>query len=246
MASPVFKTGVTRPSRVGWVRFPHSPAIARAFRCLIVAAFAAFVATPARAQQVETPVIRPDSPPTCIPLKPDTTTRRPPTVVIAGQVEKPLPKCRKVPSPRRAFLMSFLVPGLAQTKLDRRRVAMMFASAELGSIGMSIKSKHDLSVAVSARRDTISVPLVDSITNVPVIDPETGLQKTESKPRNQNIADRIKARRTHLEDWIAAIVFNHLFSGADAYVAANLADFDTNVSVSATGRGVRVVARAYW
>ena len=45
--------------------------------------------------------------------------------------------------------------------------------------------------------------------------------------------DRIKARRTHYEDWIAAIIFNHLFSGADAYVAANLWDFRTNIGVVA-------------
>ena len=49
-------------------------------------------------------------------------------------------------------------------------------------------------------------------------------------------ADRIKARRTHYEDWIAAIVFNHLFAGADAYVAANLWDFRTNIGVVATPR----------
>ena len=37
-----------------------------------------------------------------------------------------------------------------------------------------------------------------------------------------------------VEDWVAAIVFNHLFSGADAYVAANLWDFNAHIGVVAT------------
>jgi hypothetical protein len=199
----------------------------------------------ARAQKVEAPVIRPDSPPTCIPIKEDTTARRPPSVVIAGTT-KPRPKCRMVPSPRRAFLLSLLLPGYSQLKLDRKKAAGIFITSEVATIAMSVKSKIDLQKAVDARTDSVTTALVDLVTNKPIIDSVTGLQKVETKLRNQNLADRVKARRTHLEDWIAAIVFNHLFAGADAYVAANLADFETNVSVSSTGRGVRVVARAYW
>jgi len=41
-------------------------------------------------------------------------------------------------------------------------------------------------------------------------------------------------------------VFNHLFAGADAYVAANLADFDANVEVTSTDRGLRFMARVAW
>jgi hypothetical protein len=181
----------------------------------------------------------------CIPIKEDTTARRPPSVVIAGTV-KPIPRCRLVPSPRRAFFMSLLMPGYSQLKLERKKAAAIFVTTEVATIAMSVKSKIDLQKAVKARTDSVTIALFDSEANQPIIDPETGLQKTETKLRNQNLADRVKARRTHLEDWIAGIVFNHLFSGADAYVSANLADFDTNIGVSSTGRGVRVVARAYW
>jgi hypothetical protein len=165
-------------------------------------------------------------------------------VVIAGAV-KERPRCKVVPSPRRAFLQSLLAPGWSQLQMERKKAAIIFVTAEATTIGMSVKSKFDLNKAVKAR-DSITVPLVDSITKQPIIDPVTGLQRTVTKIRNQNLADRVKARRTHLEDWIAAIVFNHLFSGADAYVAANLADFDTNVSVVPTSGGVTVLARAYW
>jgi hypothetical protein len=64
--------------------------------------------------------------------------------------------------------------------------------------------------------------------------------------RNPNLVGRIRARRTHLEDWIAGILFNHLFSGADAFVAANLQDFGANVQANATDRGVTVMARVAW
>jgi hypothetical protein len=109
---------------------------------------------------------------------------------------------------------------------------------------MAIKSNSDLDKATAARRDTT----VDTVfvNGQPVIDPDTGLPKTVGVPKNKNLADRRRARRTHLEDWIAAIVFNHLFSGADAWVAANLADFNTNVNVSALGRGIRVAAYVAW
>jgi hypothetical protein len=138
-----------------------------------------------------------------------------------------------------------LVPGLGQKELDRPKAAAFFATIELSAIGMAIKSKHDLDLAKAARRDT-TIELLFDAQGQKVIDPATGLQKTYGKPKNQNLADRLRARRTHLEDWIAGIVFNHLFSGADAWVAAQLADFNSNVTVSAMGRNVQVSARVAW
>jgi hypothetical protein len=141
-----------------------------------------------------------------------------------------------------------LVPGLGQYELYRPKATAIFAAAELGTIAMSFKSKHDLDLATAARRDTTIVGVVDSTTGKPVIDPVTGLQKTIGVLKNRNLVDRIKARRTHLEDWVAGLVFNHLFSGADAWVAANLADFDANVNVSSFNgvRGIQVAARIAW
>jgi len=166
-------------------------------------------------------------------------------VVIAGQVERVLPACKIPISPRAALLRSLLVPGLAQYQLDRTKGASLFVTTELGGIAMALKSKNDLNKATAARKDTTIEPVLDS-NGKPVIDPKTGLPETVGKIKNQNLADRIRARRTHLEDWIAAIVFNHLFSGADAWVAANLADFNANVNVTAIGRGVQVAARVAW
>ena len=53
----------------------------------------------------------------------------------------------------------------------------------------------------------------------------------------------MRARRVHYEDWLAAILFNHLFSGADAFVAAQLWDLPTQVSARPDAGGVTVAAR---
>ena len=43
----------------------------------------------------------------------------------------------------------------------------------------------------------------------------------------------VRARALHVEDWVAVILFNHLISGADAYVAANLWDLPQHLSMRA-------------
>jgi hypothetical protein len=148
-------------------------------------------------------------------------------------------------SPRRAFLTSLLVPGLMQVRLDRPKAATLFSVVEVGTIAMSVKSWKDLDKAKAARLDTIGTAVLDA-EGKPVIDSVTGQPKMTFGPRDPNLVGRIKARRTHLEYWIAAVVFNHLFAGADAYVAANLSDFDANVQVSSTERGMQLMARVAW
>jgi hypothetical protein len=223
VASPVFKTGVTRPGRAGWVRFPHSPATTAFFFASLLIGLSPVVET-AGGQRVDS-----------------TRAGVAPPVRRAAQDTSTHLKV----SPRSAFLTSLLVPGLAQLRLDRPKAATLFAVVEAGTIAMSVKSLNDLRKAKDARRDTVLTAIVDVEGN-PVLDPKTGLPTFSSAPRDPNLVGRIKARRTHFEDWIAAVVFNHLFAGADAYVAANLSDFDTNVEVSATGTGMRLMARVAW
>jgi hypothetical protein len=45
------------------------------------------------------------------------------------------------------------------------------------------------------------------------------------------------ARARHFEDWAAFTVFMLFLSGADAYVAAYLADFDQRIGATPTGDG---------
>ena len=146
-------------------------------------------------------------------------------------------------TPRRAFLTSLLIPGYAQTVFGRDHAAMLFAVIEVGSIGMARKSAMDLAEAKALAKDSIVATYqIDPNTGLAVIDPKTGLPIPETYIASRFTPDRVKARRTHYEDWIAAIVFNHLFSGADAYVAANLWDFTANIGVVATPRSAGVYA----
>jgi hypothetical protein len=147
-------------------------------------------------------------------------------------------------SPGSAFLRSVFIPGLAQMKLRRPKAATIFIAAEVGTVGMSVKSWNDLRKAKNARKDTVLTAVLDG-NGDPVLD-EDGQPTFTSAPRNPNLVGRIRARRTHLEDWIAAALFNHLFAGADAYVAAHLADFDTNVKASYVPGELRVMARIAW
>ncbi|HEX9250505.1 MAG TPA: hypothetical protein VF856_13445 [Gemmatimonadaceae bacterium] len=146
-------------------------------------------------------------------------------------------------TPRRAFLSSLLVPGYAQTVFGRDHAAMLFAVIEVGSIGMARKSALDLAEAKALAKDSIVATYqTDPSTGLAIINPKTGLPIPDTYIASRFTPDRVKARRTHYEDWIAAIVFNHLFSGADAYVAANLWDFNANIGVVAAPRSAGVYA----
>ncbi|CAN5829347.1 hypothetical protein BH23GEM6_BH23GEM6_25340 [soil metagenome] len=56
--------------------------------------------------------------------------------------------------------------------------------------------------------------------------------------------DLVLSREAQQEDWITLAIFVLLFSGADAYVAAQLADFDERFGVRpAAGGGLEFEAR---
>lgn len=195
MASTVFKTVAAAHRAVRWVRFPHALAI------ILCAA-----ASPLAAQQ---PVPTPATP---------QVVSRPSTIdTVADSLKKP------PIAPRRAMLLSLLLPGYSQARLSHPTSSVVFATAEVLFIGMARKSALDLREAKAARRDSVATSFT--------VDPKTGIVTPTAYVRSPLNA-RIGARHTHYEDWIAAIIFNHIISGADAYVAANLWDFKANVALN--------------
>jgi hypothetical protein len=147
-------------------------------------------------------------------------------------------------SPRRAFLTSLVLPGYAQTVFGRHKAAMLFTIVEVGAIGMARKASVALGEAKAFARDSVVATYeIDPATGRAVLDPVTGQPVPETWIASRFTPDRVRARRTHYEDWIAAIVFNHLIAGADAYVAANLWDFRTNVNVTSTAGTTTLMAR---
>jgi hypothetical protein len=223
VASVIFKITATLLSKVGWVRFPHSPATS-----LAIALFCAgtLVPDPSQAQQRDSGRVGISAP-----ITQTQPTSRPDTV--------PHPPM----TPRRAFLTSLLLPGYAQTVFGRDRAAMLFTVIEIGSLGMARKSALDLAEARALAHDSVVATYkIDPNTGLAIKDPKTGLPVPDTWIASRYTSDRIKARRTHYEDWIAAILFNHLFSGADAYVAANLWDFNANIGAVSSARSVTVYA----
>ncbi|MGI8545947.1 MAG: hypothetical protein ACR2M1_01225 [Gemmatimonadaceae bacterium] len=126
-------------------------------------------------------------------------------------------------APRRALVLSLLLPGYSQARLNRPTASVVFAAAEVLFIGMARKSALDLREAKAAKRDSVATTFT--------VNPTTGAITPSAFVKSPLVA-RLGARHTHYEDWIAAVIFNHVIAGADAYVAANLWDFKANIAVN--------------
>jgi hypothetical protein len=50
----------------------------------------------------------------------------------------------------------------------------------------------------------------------------------------------LNGKRQEVQDWIVLWVFNHLFSGAEAYVSAHLQDFPADLKIQAFPRGIGI------
>lgn len=155
------------------------------------------------------------------------------------------PKLGPPIAPGAAFLSSLLIPGLGQARLDRPVAGALYAAVELTSIAMLRKTWLDEREAIRFRRDSIpysyklgpSGAVVNDSLGRPVVDVWTF----------NRFADPLRAaRRANAEDWTALILFNHFFSGADAFVAAQLWDLPANVAVRWLPGGPMVQAAMRW
>lgn len=140
-------------------------------------------------------------------------------------------------SPGRAFLLSFLVPGAGQAKLDRGYAGGMFFLIEVTALALAHRSAEDLRIARRFAGD--SIPLryqVNATTGLPTRDGNGDpVVAAWSVPRYD--AAYVRTRRLHYEDWLAVMAFNHLFAGADALVAAHLWDLPGRVGLRQTPFG---------
>ncbi len=142
--------------------------------------------------------------------------------------------------PGRAFLYSMLVPGLGQAKLDRAWTGALFASVEVLALSRWIQAEKDLRYAETHRGDSIA--LYDSVINGVVQINDTTGKPIEVFSYNPYSSSRIGARKLHVEDWIAVIIFNHLISGADAFVEAQLWDLPSRISAERAPDGSTIIA----
>lgn len=177
----------------------------------------------------------------------DTLRSRAPDSLSRGAARSPRDSLATPISPRRAFVYSVLLPGTAQAILNRPVAGALFVSVEVLALALASKAAYDLRFARAHQNDTVVVAYaVDPATGQPVLDPRTGLPTPVGTEQNGHGAALVKARRVHFEDWIAALAANHLFAGADAFVAALLWDLPSRLSIRALPRGATVGVSLAW
>lgn len=139
-------------------------------------------------------------------------------------------------SPGRAFLYSLALPGLGQSRLRRHMPGTLYFAIEAVAVAMLLKSANDLRVARAGREhEVINAYQVDA-NGAPIID-GSGQFVPLDTARSRYTDERVRARRTHVEDWVAILVANHLFAGADAFVASLLWDVPARLGARALPQG---------
>lgn len=191
----------------------------------VLCAFAAAASSPAMAQgRADTTRVAPPSTPPGAQAQPAAVVARP-TSSVAQLGKSPL-------TPKRAFLYSLALPGFGQSRLDRGSSGALFASVELTALVMLRRVNADLREAKAYRTDSLPTNFT----------PAGDTVRAVARAPGKYTADLIRTRRLHLEDWLAVVAFNHLFSGADAFVAAQLFDMPVQLSAVPSVNGPWFVA----
>lgn len=126
----------------------------------------------------------------------------PPAAVEVEEPETPI-------SGRGAFIRSLVLPGWGQAYVGAPGRGAIYFAMEAGSAWMVYKTYQQLNEARDA---------------------QAWLREVGRLPVDEKL-DVVESREEQLEDWLAISIFLLLFSGADAYVTAQLADFDEHVGV---------------
>lgn len=157
------------------------------------------------------------------------------TARVVVDTSGPRPERQPPLSPRRAFLYSLAVPGYSQSVLGRHRAGTLQLAFEAAAFIMIRQSAADVREARRAVADSVPVSFVNA----------AGLPDIRYE-RTVFPSSLIRSRESHLEDWIAVLLANHLFSAADAYVAALLWDLPAEVALRATPRAAGLAFRVRW
>ena len=128
------------------------------------------------------------------------------------------------PSPGGAFLRSMAVPGWGQMAAGSSARATFYFTVESLSVWMILKTSKTLGSSrdiVAMRRLEVEERLIAGGS----VDPADLLDAIEADPAVADAVNLEELRLQQREDWIAFGLFFLLLGGADAFVAAHLADF---------------------
>lgn len=162
----------------------------------------------------------------------------------APRVQSPAGVSRDVKppvTPRRAFLYSLAVPGAGQAALERHFWGGVFFLSEGLSLALVYRSAEELRLARQFRADSVPATYQVDAAGQPAVGSD-GKPIVAAWTVSRYSAARVRARRTHYEDWLAVLIFNHLIAGADAFVAAQLWDLPARVGVRTAPNGQPAIA----
>ncbi|MGW8267685.1 MAG: DUF5683 domain-containing protein [Longimicrobiales bacterium] len=137
-------------------------------------------------------------------------------------------------SPAGAFLRSALIPGWGHAKVGAYGRGAFYFAAEAGAAFMFFKSHSRLNLARDRRALWESV-MTARFQAEGIQDPDELEEALAGDERVDDLRGLEEARLDQREDWIALGLFFLLLGGADAFVAAHLADFPSPVEVNVTG-----------
>ena len=148
---------------------------------------------------------------------PQDTARRPaelaPRDTLVARRDTARPRWRV--SPRDAFLRSLVLPGWGQSSIGAPGRGGVYFALEAGSLWMVYKSDRKLQQARDQER----------------------FLRATGQLAEGSVSGLVRDRRAQREDWVTLSVFWLFFSGADAFVAAHLRDFDASVGALPTPDG---------
>jgi hypothetical protein len=113
-----------------------------------------------------------------------------------------------VVAPLPAFFRSLVLPGWGQALLDRKFTGGLFLLWEGVTLGMTVKTAREVAFI-------------------------RGTEETRQIPEGATESFRLRAKKAEHQDWLVLLIFNHLFSGLEAFVSAHLWDFPGDLRVQA-------------
>ncbi len=135
------------------------------------------------------------------------------------------------PSAAGAFVRSMLVPGWGQAVAGSPGRGAFYFTVQSMAVWMFLKTTKTLGSA----SDILAMRRLDALERLtadPSVDPADLSTAIEADLGVVSALELKEIRRQQREDWIAFGVFFLLLGGADAFVAAHLADFPEPLEVS--------------
>jgi len=166
---------------------------------------------------------------------PDTLPPPPPAERVQEQDPDTIPVWEGI-TPRGAFVRSMLVPGWGHAEVGSYVRGGFYFAAQSTTLFMLLKSQSRL-VLARERLDLMESVAGARLQASGITDPIALEDAVGRDPRVEDLRALEVARGEQRQDWLALGIFLVFLGGADAFVAAHLADFPVAVEITPTPEG---------